>query len=91
LVKLISPNQIHKVYNSKDVYSDLDLNKDIDINSHPLANGIKIQEVVVNPGEALLIPVGWWHWVKSLDIGIKLTHQEFMIPGGNILLIDDYD
>lgn len=27
----------------------------------------------------------------SVDVSITLTHQEFCIPNGNVLLIDDFD
>jgi ribosomal protein L16 Arg81 hydroxylase len=91
LVRFIPPNQNEKVYNERDVFSELDLNKEIDFNKFPLAKNLKIIDVVVHPGEALLIPVGWWHWVKSLDVSITLTHQEFCIPDGNILLVDDFE
>jgi Cupin-like domain len=91
LVKLIPPNQIHKVYNYYDVYSELDLDTEIDPGKYPKAKDLKILEITVNPGEALLIPVGWWHWVKSLDVSITLTHQQFCIEEGNILLLDDYE
>lgn len=91
LVKLIPPNQIHKVYNSADVFSELNLNSEINVNKFPKAKGLDVLQVVVQPGEALLIPVGWWHWVKSLDVSITLTHQQFCIPDGNILLIDNFE
>lgn len=91
LIRFIPPNQNEKVYNERDVFSELDLNREIDLDKFPLAKNLKIIDVVVNPGEALLIPVGWWHWVKSLDVSITLTHQEFCIPNGNVLLIDDFD
>ncbi len=33
--------------------------------------------VVLKPGEALFLPVGWWHQVRSLDISVSLSFLNF--------------
>ncbi|WP_377828330.1 cupin-like domain-containing protein [Bradyrhizobium lupini] len=38
----------------------------------------EIFDVVLEPGEALLIPVGWWHHVRSLDISINVSLTNFL-------------
>ncbi|WP_437764939.1 cupin-like domain-containing protein [Sorangium sp. So ce281] len=35
------------------------------------------KDVVLDPGEALFIPVGWWHHVRALDAGISLGINSF--------------
>jgi quercetin dioxygenase-like cupin family protein len=43
-----------------------------------------ILEVVVEPGEFLFIPVGWWHWVKALDISISVSFTSFDVKGSPV-------
>ena len=32
------------------------------------------------PGEALFLPVGWWHHVRALDLSISLACNHFRWP-----------
>jgi mannose-6-phosphate isomerase-like protein (cupin superfamily) len=36
--------------------------------------------VVLKPGDALFLPVGWWHVVRALDVSVTLTFTEFGLP-----------
>ena len=76
---LISPYQSHRVYNDVSVYSDVDIAQP-DRERHPLFDSVSRLEVTVGPGEALLIPVGWWHHVESLEVSISVSFIQFAYP-----------
>src|SRR5947209_7144940 len=46
----------------------------------PAARGMEVIDLVLEPGEALLIPVGWWHFVVALDVSIGLSLTGFYWP-----------
>ncbi|MCJ1354864.1 MAG: hypothetical protein MMC33_004854 [Icmadophila ericetorum] len=39
----------------------------------PLFRQAKYMETVLNEGECLYIPVGWWHYVRSLEVSISVS------------------
>lgn len=79
LIKLISPQQTPLMYNHIGVFSKVD-GENPDYNKYPLYKEAKIIEVILEPGEAIFIPVGWWHHVKSLDVSISVSFTNFVFP-----------
>lgn len=77
--RLISPNQTPLVYNHVGVFSQVDLEKP-DYDKYPLFKDVKVLEVVLEPGEMIFVPVGWWHQVKALDISIAVSFTNFVFP-----------
>lgn len=75
---LLPPNQVPYLYNECTVFSPVDL-RNIDAEKYPLAKNTTPIELVLNPGDTLFIPVGWWHQVESLDISISITMTNFKI------------
>ncbi|MEM9452978.1 MAG: cupin-like domain-containing protein [Myxococcota bacterium] len=39
--------------------------------------GIESIELTLGPGEALFLPVGWWHDVRALDVSVSLAINAF--------------
>lgn len=53
-------------------YSRFDPNKP-DYSRFPLAQEVQPVELIVGAGEALYLPSGWWHHVRSLEISLSLN------------------
>nr|WP_293108780.1 cupin-like domain-containing protein [Okeania sp. SIO2F4] len=79
LWRIISPDQTPFLYNYQTVFSQVDL-ENPDYNRYPLFRKVKIIEVIIEPGEMIFIPIGWWHQVKSLNISISLSLMNFIFP-----------
>jgi ribosomal protein L16 Arg81 hydroxylase len=78
-VKLIPANEIDFIYNNYAVYSEVDLLHP-DYERFPKFRHANVIDVELAPGEALFLPVGWWHWVKSLDTAITVAFNNFPFP-----------
>jgi hypothetical protein len=46
------------------------------------SEGIPSHDVVMEPGEALFIPAGWWHDVRALDVSVSLAINAFARTNG---------
>jgi hypothetical protein len=76
-VMLISPDQTHRLYNEIGVFSEVDP-EDPDYERHPLYRDVEALRVDLAPGEALFLPVGWWHHVRALDVSVTVTFTNFV-------------
>jgi ribosomal protein L16 Arg81 hydroxylase len=65
------------MYNDKDVYSASDY-PEYHKSQSSLLNNISAMEVILNPGDAIFIPITWWHRVESLDVSISLSFIDFL-------------
>ena len=79
LVTLIPSWETHLMYNSIGVYSEVDCEHP-DLENYPLFRETSRMQVVLEPGQMLFIPVGWWHHVRSLDISISVSFTNFKAP-----------
>ena len=76
-VILIPSGQTPLVYNDVEVYSKVDCDNP-DYDNYPVFRDVDKIEVVLEPGEVLFLPVGWWHHVKALDVSITVTFTNFL-------------
>lgn len=81
VVLMVSPTETSRLYNDRGVYSRIrDLAAPGMVERFPLLEGLKVHQVQLGPGDALFIPVGWWHQVRSLDFSVSITHTAFRWP-----------
>jgi hypothetical protein len=74
---LIPPSQLPHIYNHKHCFSAVDLTN-IDYERFPEFKHITLIEVILEPGELLFLPIGYWHHVTGLDIVATITFTNFL-------------
>lgn len=77
--RFISPLQTPHLYNYTDVYSPIDLDRP-DLHRYPRFGQVTVLEVVVEPGETVYLPLGWWHQVTSLDVSLSFSYSNLAVP-----------
>jgi LPS sulfotransferase NodH len=77
--RLIPAAQWRWVYNNEGVFSDVDP-ADPDLERYPDFRHATITDIVIQPGEVLFMPVGWWHHVLALDVSMTVTFTSFVFP-----------
>ena len=81
-VRMTPAAEVGKLYNDQHVFSEIEDLEDpaIDLADRPRLQGLRSYDVVLEPGEILFMPVGWWHQVKSLDFSVTITYTNFRWP-----------
>jgi hypothetical protein len=80
--RLIPSCELARAYNQQGLYSAVDP-RTPDLERFPEFQRATVLDFVVGPGDALLIPVGWWHAVQALDVSISVTFVSFDLPQRN--------
>lgn len=78
-VTLIPALEVPLLYNDTGVFSAAQFPK-FDSKLHPLIANTRKIELEIGPGDALFIPIGWWHCVESLDVSIGISFTDFNAP-----------
>jgi hypothetical protein len=76
---LIPPEQTPYLYNNIGVYSEVNCDNP-DYERHPLYREVAPINVVLGPGDVLFLPVGWWHYVRGLEVSIMVSYINFKFP-----------
>lgn len=78
LVKFVSPDQSKRVYRTRKYDPNgvaCAVNADAwDADTHPLFAETEAMGAVLEPGDSVFIPGGWFHYVRSLDRSISVNH-----------------
>lgn len=79
-ITLIPSLQVPNLYNDVAVFSKIsDPHVENLIELFPDFSNCNKIEFILNEGEALFIPLGWWHCVESLDVSISVSFTHFNI------------
>jgi len=47
---------------------------------YPDFAGARVLDVIVEPGETVFLPLGWWHQVTALDVSLSFSYSNLAIP-----------
>lgn len=83
---MVSPLQTPLVHNHVGVFSKLRMEAP-HLGRYPVPAGLRVIDIVVEPGETLFVPVGWWHHVRTLGPAVSLSFTNFTLP--NVFTFDD--
>ena len=61
------------------MFSPIDLDRP-DFERYPLFRDVKVLEVIVEPGETVFLPLGWWHQVTALDVSLSFSYSNIAVP-----------
>lgn len=86
--RFVSPLETPKLYNHVGVFSPVDVDNP-DLERYPMFAQASVLEVVVEPGETVFLPLGWWHQVTSLDVSLSFSFTNLALP--NQFTYDDPD
>ncbi|MCL6250841.1 cupin-like domain-containing protein [Altererythrobacter sp. KTW20L] len=79
-VLLVPPGETAKLRNDTHVFSQFEDLENADLDQFPELADIAIHRVELAPGQALFIPLGWWHQVVAADFSVSLTFTNFRWP-----------
>jgi hypothetical protein len=68
--KLAAPWETSLLDGARSLYAGCDPERDA-------PGDVLLKDVVLEPGEALFVPVGWWHHVRALDASISVALNGF--------------
>jgi ribosomal protein L16 Arg81 hydroxylase len=77
--RFISSLETPRLYNHDGYFSAIDLEQP-DLARHPAFADVKVLEVVLEPGETIFLPLGWWHQVASLETSLSFSYSNLAFP-----------
>lgn len=79
-VIMAAPNETPKLYNDLHVFSEVANLADpgLDLDEFPRLSQVRTLDVILEPGEMLFLPIGWWHQVEALDFSVSMTYTNFV-------------
>lgn len=84
--KLVPSFELHRVYARHGTFSHVNAEAP-DPTRHREFLSATVVDLILEPGDMIFIPVGWWHWVRALDISASVSFHHFAVPEGNTHLV----
>lgn len=78
-VMLVSSLDTPSMYNDLHCYSQVDGGA-LDYARFERLKDVQVLECVIEPGDLLFLPIGWWHYVEGLDPSVTMTFINFAAP-----------
>ena len=75
---LFSPLETDILTGARSMYADIDP-ENPDYIKHPNLRNVTQRTATLDPGDAIFLPVGWWHHVRSLDVSISFAMTNFVV------------
>ncbi|KAL8662525.1 MAG: hypothetical protein Q9202_004670 [Teloschistes flavicans] len=82
-VRLYSPNETPKLYSKGVEDGGIDMSNTSEVDAEASCNTLDAEyplflqaayvETILNEGECLYIPLGWWHYVRSLSVSFSVS------------------
>jgi hypothetical protein len=86
--RFVSPLQTPLLYNRMGVYSPIDLDAP-DFQRYPRLREAVVLETVLEPGDTLFLPLGWWHQVTALEMSMSFSYTNFAADVPNTFSFDN--
>lgn len=76
-IRMIPPTRLPQIYNFRHCFSQIDL-ANIDYERFPDFRNVPILDFMLEAGDLLFLPVGYWHHVTGMEISITMTYTNFL-------------
>lgn len=77
-ISMIDSCQLPRVYNEQSFYSMVDVERP-DLERFPEFGKVTVRQAVLQPGDAVFIPVNWWHQLHALQISVSVAFTNFKL------------
>jgi len=77
-ITMIDSCQLPRVYNQQSFYSMVDVERP-DLDRFPDFAEVTVRSAVLEPGDAVFIPVNWWHHLRALQISVSIAFVNFRL------------
>jgi hypothetical protein len=71
-ITLVDSCQLPRVYNEQSYFSMVDVERP-DLDQFPDFAEVPVRSTVLQPGDAVFIPINWWHHLRALHVSVSVS------------------